>query len=282
MKFVWRYKVSNTYKSTLAIARDTIDFFNYLIEEYGEVKFIKYENEFEEEDRFKYNDFIYFCFTKSVRSLYAAIDLADKYYREDCLIILRTVYENYLYIVHVLNKPSIIQEYVEQVVGLTFGKYRYKTDENGRKNYNLIIDSDSKEYRHGTSNAKRAKYSINKLDIKLHKFIYKYLSEHTHPNMMASGNYRSKDNKQYLTEPYQIYLEVPFLILYIAYVLADSIYYYHTKASKWNKELMSSELIVEFRLIIERLKINLFKFLEECNLEEEFKEILIKRIDKII
>lgn len=273
--------MSNTYKSSLAIARDTIDFFNYLIEQYGEVKFIKYKDEFKEYDRFKYNDFIYFCFTKSVRSLYATIDLADKYYREDSLIILRTVYENYLYIVHVLNNPYKIQEYVEQVVGLTFGKYRYKTNENGRKNYNLVIDTDSKEYRHGTSNATRAKYSINKLDIKLHKFIYKYLSEHTHPNMMASGNYRSKDNKQYLTEPYQVYLEVPFLILYMAYILADSIYYYHTKNSKWNKELIGSELMVEFQSVIERLKITLIKFLGECNLEEEFKEMLIKRIDKI-
>lgn len=276
MNFIWRYKMSNKYKRTLEIARDTNNFFNYLIDQYGEVKFIKYENESSEFDRFRYNDFIYFCFTKSVRSIYAAIDLAEKYYREDSLILLRNVYENYLYIVHVLNKPEMIQEYVEQIVGLTFGKYTYKNDKNGRKNYRVLIDADLKEYKHGTSNAERAKHSINELDIKIHKFIYKYLSEHTHPNMMASGNYRSKDSKQYVTEPYQVYLEVPFFILYVAYLIADSIYYYHTKNSKWNEEL-----ILEFQSIIKRLKITLFEFLEEGNLKEDFKKLLIKRIEKI-
>ncbi|MBN1052414.1 hypothetical protein DV092_10255 [Clostridium botulinum] len=273
----------NGYESALKFTRDIIDFFNYLVEQHGEVKFIKYGNNRSNEEKYIYHDFIYYCFTKSIRSLYASIDLAEKYYREDCLIILRTVYENYLHIAHVLKEPEMIREYVEQTIGLEFGKYSYKIKENKRKNYNVVIDLNTeKEYPHGTSNGKRVKCSINKFDIKVHKIIYKYLSEHIHPNMLGSGNYRNKDDEHYLVESYALYLEVNFFLLYLCYILADAIYYYHIEYSEWNIETITDEELMEYELIIKKLRKKLLELLEECKVEDNIRNVFTIRIENLI
>lgn len=270
------------YKDTLKFVKDVVDFFNYLVEQYGEVKIVKYGSDIKERKNYKYHDFIYFCFSKSVRSLYASIDLAEKCFREDCLIILRTVYENYLHISHVLKNPEMIQEYVEQTVGLDAGIYKYKIDKNGRKNYKIIINVNTlREYKYSTNNGTRARFSINKLDFKIHQSIYKYLSEHIHPNMMGSGNYRSKDHIHYLAEPQYIYLEVPFLLVYICYILSEAMYYYHTEYSEINGETLSMLELTEYNSIMDRLRNQIFELLKICELEQELKKEIISRIKNV-
>ena len=268
------------YFESLKIARDVVDFFNYLISTYGEVKVIKYGNNNKNFERNKYHDFIYYCFTKSCRSLYASIELAKSNFREDSLMVLRTVYENYLHIAHVLNNPHKIQEYVAQPVGISTGKYNYKIDEHGKKYYNIVVDSETKkEYKHGTSNYTRAKFSINNHDIKVHQYIYNYLSEHIHPNMMASGNYRSKDSTNYLVEPWNIHLEIVFLILYICFILLDVMNYYHTEYSIWNVEDLSVPEILEFMALRNELKNRIYEVIEISEFDKGLDKLIKDRIE---
>src|SRR5438270_8961999 len=46
------------------------------------------------------NDFLHFCFTKSCKSLIAVETLLKTHCSEDALIILRSVYENYIHITY--------------------------------------------------------------------------------------------------------------------------------------------------------------------------------------
>jgi hypothetical protein len=267
------------YFESLKIARDAADFSNYLISTYGEVKVIKYGNNDKNFERNKYHDFIYFCFTKSCRSLYASIELAEKNFREDSLMVLRTVYENYLHISHVLKNPQKIQEYVDQPVGLFAGKYIYKIDEHGKKHYNIVVDRKTKkEYKHATSNFTRAKLSINNYDIKVHQYIYNYLSEHIHPNMMASGNYRNNNSENYLVEPCNLHLEVVFLILYLCFILLDVMNYYHTRDSIWNVEDLSIPEITEFIAVRRELMNKIYEVLEISEFDKNLDKLIIDRI----
>lgn len=268
------------YFDSLKIASYTVDFFAYLIDNYGEVNIIKDNVPPEDIKRNTYHDFIYFCFTKSCRSLYSAINLAEKGLREDSLIILRTVYENYLHLAHILNDPLKIQEYVVQTVGLSTGNYKYKIDNNGRRVFNRFINvSTQKEHFHGTSNALRAKLSFNKIDSAIHSNIYSYLSEHIHPNMNGSGNYRNSTSTHYNVEPIKVFTEVPFLILYICFITFDAIHYYHSYCSEWNVESMTMYEAIEFSNVKNHLINGLLEVLKVIKLNDSFKELILKRIN---
>ncbi|MFW2491565.1 hypothetical protein ACN077_23845 [Clostridium chromiireducens] len=43
---------------------------------------------------------------------------------------------------------------------------------------------------------------------------------------------------------------------------------------------MNNRFKVEFQSILKRLRITLLEFLEDCDLEEGFKKLLIKRIEE--
>ena len=116
------------YFQILDIVDSILVYFSELIDNCGEVKVIQNINIDNNLQKNIYHDYIYYCFTKSCRSLISSVVLAKKCLNEDCLIILRTVYENYLHMSHTLNEPEKIQEYVVQTVGLRVGSYSYKRE----------------------------------------------------------------------------------------------------------------------------------------------------------
>ncbi|WP_225977460.1 hypothetical protein [Nostoc sp. CENA543] len=59
---------------------------------------------------------------------------------------------------------------------------------------NQVIDSETGEIStYGISISTLVYGSTYQFDKEVHTFMFPFLSEHTHPNMMASGNYRSDD-----------------------------------------------------------------------------------------
>lgn len=272
----------NNYHKTLDFCKNIIDFYSYLVEEFGVTKVLTHGITDKDHLINTYHDYIYYCFTKSTRSILASIKLSDSYLREDSLIILRTVYENYLRLAHTLNDPNKINEYVIQTVGLSTGLYSYKKRNNGTLNYKQIVDSRTlEELSYGTSTSTMAKYSFNSKDISVHNNIYHYLSEHTHPNMMASGNYRITDKNHYSVDPVSISLEVPFFALYLTYILGDALYYYHTNINKWNLEGLTLKDFLDFTRLRKNMQDELLIFIELLEfdkLPDKYRNLLIERV----
>jgi hypothetical protein len=267
------------YFDLLSCSKDKAEFFIYLVDKFGQAKVLRSGTENEEHLRNTYHDYIYYCFTKSTRSIFAAIELAKKNFSEDSLIILRTVYESYLHIAHTLYNPNKVYEYVFHTVGLSTGKYVFKKRQNGTLNYKRILDSSTqKEFDYGTSTGTMAKYSFNSCDTAVHKDIYHYLSEHTHPNMLASGNYRSWEKLHYSAEPLSMRIETPFWILYIIYILGDALYYYHFNINEWNVEDLTLLEINEFTNLRKSMQEELLNYLEILNIDTLSRNNLVQRI----
>ena len=270
------------YFQTLNKVDSILSYFSELIDNCGEVKVIKNINMDSEVEIDVYHDYIYYCFTKSCRSLISSIMLAREGLKEDCLIILRTIYENYLHMAHTLNNPKKIQEYVVQTVGLSAGSYSYKLNKDRKYDYNKVVkNKNGKEYFHGTNNSFKSKESINSIDYKLHKTIYGYLSEYTHPNMLSSGNYRSINQENYTAFPKQLHLETPFFILYLTYLQLDAIYIYHSDNSMWKDNGFNIIELIDYHKAKAILVNEIKEYLKKINTEilgSNFKSFVIKRI----
>lgn len=245
--------------------------FEYLVEKYGEIKVIP--NSESDEGIFlnTVHDYIYFCFTKSTRSLMAVNILAKKGHRVDSLILLRTIYENYIRVAYVLKNPIAIIELVIQEVGLRTGDYKYLENDRGKKNLKKVIHVESGEIsNHGTTLYQMAKNTINPLDLEIHRELYKYLCEHTHSSMNASGNYRFHNDTQYWVANTKVYLEVPFISSYLSILYCDVINTYHTNKKitvinefEEHEKKMLQDLVTgsieDINKMIEEMEIDVFK-----------------------
>lgn len=276
--------MKDIYFNILDEALDILGFYAYLIEQYGQVKAV--QNDFKGNDYITdvYHDYIYFCFTKTTRSLLASVYLAKNYFREDTLIILRSVYETYLRLSSALKNPNNIQEYVFQQVGLQEGLYKYKIGKKSIK-YNILVDSEGNSYNHNTSIGKIAQNTLCSEDDKIHKPFYKYLSEHCHSNMLSSGNYRTKSNLNYCIEIDTMYLEVPFSILYFCLIIGECILYYHSNLNRWNNEHLTTSEYLEFTKLIEQQKVQVLELISQIDFSQvhsELKDFFIERVNQSI
>lgn len=140
------------------------------------------------------HDYVFYCFTKACKTLMAISLLIDNKLPEDAMILLRSVYESYLHIVYVLNNPNHIDDLVQKKIGLSIGRLKHPISKKGDKKFNQVIDSQTGEistYGIGMSTlVNGSKYQFDKA---VHTVMFPFLSEHTHPNMIASGNYREND-----------------------------------------------------------------------------------------
>ncbi|MBE9205838.1 hypothetical protein IQ244_04780 [Nostoc sp. LEGE 06077] len=140
------------------------------------------------------HDYVFYCFTKACKSLMAVSLLLDNRLPEDAMILLRSVYESYLHIVYVLQNPDHIDDFVQKKIGIYTGRFKHPVSKKGNKMCNQVIDSETGEistYGIGISTLVHgSKYQFDK---EVHTVMFPFLSEHTHPNMIASGNYREDD-----------------------------------------------------------------------------------------
>jgi len=72
-----------------------------LIDKYGIVQGIKKNGDINGDDAF--SDFFLFCITKSFKSFCAVNALIDNCFFQDALILLRTIYENYLILSYLIR-----------------------------------------------------------------------------------------------------------------------------------------------------------------------------------
>ncbi len=153
------------------------------------------------EHRHIFNDFVYFCFTKSTKTLAAINRILADGFGEDAQILLRSSYESYLAIAFLTNHPSRLDDLVAKKVGLKTGDFSHPVSPTGRKDYRRVVDTQSGEILpFSLSVAEMAGLTKYPEDLFIHRALYAFLSEHCHAHMMASGNYRDDKNERYVYE----------------------------------------------------------------------------------
>jgi hypothetical protein len=211
-----------------------LSLFEKLIDINGEVICIKKnKSEIEFEDLF--HDFIFFALTKSYKSFRASLILADNFFQEDSQIIIRSIYESYLAIKYISKTPSEIYNFTYKALGISTNQLSHPLSKNGRLQKNKIfnpITGNVEEF--GLSITKMAENLESEHEISLHKTLYPYLCEHTHLNMIASGNYRNNEQNKYLHNSLEGSYK-PFI--YLAYLLILFIDYLTTDAGLYNQKL---------------------------------------------
>ena len=143
-----------------------------------------------------FNDFLHCCFTKSCKSLLAIQNLLLNKFPEDALIVLRSVYENYLHISYVLANPDKIDDLVKKIIGAKLGYFKHPLSKKGKPIKNKIIDPTTDEILDFgifiNDLVEGGKYEIDK---QIHTILYPFLCELVHFNMITAGNYRDPENE---------------------------------------------------------------------------------------
>ncbi|MHC5765743.1 MAG: DUF5677 domain-containing protein [Nostoc sp.] len=193
-----------------------------IVFEYGTVDAIM-DNDFSQE--YVVHDYVFYCFTKACKSLMAVSILLENKLPEHAMSLLRNVYENYLHIIYVIQNPENIDDFVHKKIGLYTGRLQHPVSQKGRKLSNQVIDTQTGEtspYGVGISTlVSRSKY---KYDQAVHTIMFPFLSEHTHPNMVASSNYREDDDIHYSYWQASNTLQAAFFALYIStLILSESL-----------------------------------------------------------
>ncbi|MDP2388570.1 MAG: DUF5677 domain-containing protein [Bacteroidota bacterium] len=246
-----------------------------IVDNYGAVKCIDKTKEpttVEYMDLF--HDLVLFGYTKSCKSLLASRILIENIYQEDAQIILRSVYETYLSLNYVYRNPNTIEHFTKKSIGVSAGLLQHPTNKHGKKIKNQIINPDTNEVEaFGISIATLVSALPKNSEIKAHDIIYPYLCEHTHFNMISSGNYREPDHKKYTYINYHSYDQPIIIQEYIMLIFLDLIVN--------DIKLDSTELTDEIRLLNQIGKTELINHMNLMNLEDAdkiFRQALIDRL----
>jgi hypothetical protein len=133
------------------------------------------------------HDYVFFCATKSLKTLRAIKHLLPDGFGEDSLSLCRSIYENYLAINYVLHYPHTINSFVAGKVGLHSGDFALK------KRRFIVDKSTGQTVAEKISVFRMAKESPQPEDEAIYQFLYRYLSEFTHPDIMGLEAYLDGD-----------------------------------------------------------------------------------------
>jgi hypothetical protein len=133
------------------------------------------------------HDYVFFCATKSLKTLRAVKHLLPDGFGEDSLSLCRSIYENYLAINYVLHYPHTINSFVAGKVGLHSGDFTLK------KRRFIVDKSTGETVAERISIFRMAEESPHPGDAAIYNFLYRYLSEFTHPDIMGLEAYLDAD-----------------------------------------------------------------------------------------
>jgi hypothetical protein len=113
----------------------------------------------------------------SYRTIY---DMFDHRYDDDCLAILRGIYEQYLRIMGLRLQPNLADRFNALIYAYT-GQWHYKIRKNGSVDYSVVIDPESqREIRVTLSNFALVSLSQFKFERVIYGELYNELSGHVH------------------------------------------------------------------------------------------------------
>jgi len=175
--------------ASLAELPDQLDlaqlFMNRIVSEHGVARNVSAATK----DRVHaFHDFTLFCATKSLKSLRAIKHLLEEGHGEDALMLIRSLYENYLNLVYVLSQPTQINNVVAVKLGLRVGKYEFD-----RRSGKIRTKVGEKIVGEHVSVRRMAKESPFPEDLAVYRFLYEFLSDFAHPNILTIAYYLDDD-----------------------------------------------------------------------------------------
>lgn len=221
-----------------------------------------------------FHDFINFGIFKSYKSFRASLLLAENFLQEDSQIIIRTIYENYLAIKYVCKTPKEVFHFTYKALGVSTNLISHPTSKNGRLQKNKILNPNSGKIEDfGLGMSKMANSLESEYEIELHKSFYSYLCEHTHLNMISSGNYRNEENDKYIFDSLDGYYN-PFV--YIGYLLTLFIDFLTTEAGVSNQNLSKKMFGQNIKL-----KKGLIEFLDQFDKENSITGLVENMVNRL-
>lgn len=144
------------------------------------------------------DDFVYFCVTKSCRTFRAILLLIDQRFEEDALVLVRSIYENYLSSAYAIETPAALEYFVYNRIGLGVGVLEHPLTPKGKRDTRKVRNKHTDEISSLTLTiADLSKGTGVREDREFFTAFYNYLCQHTHANMISSGSYRTDDNSKY-------------------------------------------------------------------------------------
>ncbi|GAA0134943.1 DUF5677 domain-containing protein [Paenibacillus sp. YSY-4.3] len=230
---------------------------------------VKRSGSFDEEYErdFTQKEYTLFCVTKSFKTMKSVLGHINSGNIEDSLVLLRTVYENYINLLYIARNPLALENLIAIQIGIISGTHEYGINKKGQIDKRIIIDRQTgKEYLGHISNYNMIKSSVYKIDVDIFDKLYELLSSFTHPNLKTAIHYMNDDG----FDPNSSHLSVEDIIilsLFICSFIFDELV------------LVSSigrELVIDIATYLNKLKAQLLT-LEEINLNSSISTMLIER-----
>lgn len=134
--------------------------------------------------------FLFFCIARTGKTVRSLRHLIDDNLGEDALNLVRSVYENYLYMMYSIVNPLGLKQLVDARLGIVTGTHAYSLTKSGRQNRREIIElRTGKRLRADISTSEIARMSPFPSDVDIHSFLYSFLSGYTHPHVMTLDGY---------------------------------------------------------------------------------------------
>lgn len=237
-----------------------------IIKKHGIAKALKTKKEVDEAE-ISY-DVAFFCFTKSIRlneSIQSILKICNY---EDAFILLRSVYENYIYIAYLRKDNDRVLDSIFKI-GLNHGIFVHPITKKGKQDKSKILDTrDNNIYQYGIGIYEKAQQTCYTSDKLIHNLVYKFLSEHCHVNMLTSGNYRDEKTHRYKVRNnnHEQLTYLFFLKTYFYTIILDEIRFY-IKESSNNDNLRIAK-------VVDRNKRHLIAFLKVVEFKQDNGSII--------
>lgn len=201
-------------------------------------------------------DFFQFLITCSALNSYRTIyDMFNHRYDDDCLAILRGIYEQYLRIMALRIKPDLAERF-RALIYAYVGIWRYKIRKNGTVDYGVAVDPNTNtEVRVTLSNFSLVSLSDFEFEMSIYGELYNQLSGHVHHDVTLWA-LRSFANKRVGLDRDQDKIRAVILILFISILFFREI-----AIANW----MPKQSVRDLRFCVKRLTQKLLDFLKTEN-----------------
>jgi hypothetical protein len=201
-------------------------------------------------------DFYQFLIACSALNSYRTIyDMFNHRYDDDCLAILRGIYEQYLRIMALRMKPELATRFRALIYAFV-GLWRYKVRKNGTVDYGVVIDpKTNEEIRVVLSNFSLVSLSDFDFEVPIYGELYNELSGHVHHDVTLWA-LKSFANKAVSLDRDQDKIRATILILFVTILLFREL-----TVANW----VPKQGIRDLRFFTKRLAQKLLKFLKSKN-----------------
>lgn len=230
---------------------------------------VKRSGSFDEgyEREFTQKEYILFCVTKTFKTMKSILNHIKIGNIEDSLVLLRTVYENFINILYISRNPSALENLIAIQIGIKTGTHEYGTNKKGQVDKRVIIERKTgKEYLGHISNYMMINSSLNKIDVNIFDKLYELLSSFTHPDLKTVFHYINEDGFDPNSGQFSVE-DIIILSLFICSFIFDELVLVNN---------IGRELIIDIATYLKKLKVKLLT-IEELKLNNSLSNMLLER-----